>query len=96
MEDAGRGPETKFIQEWGYSLRHSSPLYYVRENIYLHMASTYAGFKVVHVIYTKVLEDRGKGPRQPWGHYSYQEGVRNTTCVGNVCVGNDERYIQTM
>ena len=59
-EDAGGKPRTKLIQEWGYSIRHPSPLYYVHGNVYLHMASTYIGVKVVHVIYTKVLEDRGK------------------------------------
>ena len=31
-----------------------------RRNVYLHMASTYVGVKEVHVIYTEVLEDRGK------------------------------------
>ena len=46
----GRMPEAKFIQEWGYSIRHPSPLYYEHGNIYLHMASTYVGVKVVHMI----------------------------------------------
>ena len=60
-------------------------------NVYLHMASTYVGVKEVHVIYTKVLEDRGKVRDRCGATTATKEEEEHAAREAAACVGNDKR-----